>query len=72
MSSKTFVRLGIVIIAAAAVVATVVALQRRREQAIDVTDRIEDELAELDPLTRAAVVGRLAKDTANEVRGQFP
>jgi hypothetical protein len=72
MSSRTFLRLALVVAAAAAVAATVVVLQRRREVAIDVTDQIEGELADLDPVTRAAVVGRLAKDTTDEIRLHLP
>ncbi len=72
MSSRTFLRLALVVAAAAAVAATVVVLQRKRELAIDVTDQIEDELSDLDPVARAAVVGRLAKDTADEIRLHLP
>jgi hypothetical protein len=67
MSSRRVLRLALVIAAAAAIAAVVVTAQRRRQQAIDVTDDIEEELAELDPVTRAAVVGRLTKDAADEV-----
>jgi len=36
---------------------------RQRQQVVDETARgIEDELADLDPVTRAAVMTRLAKD----------
>ena len=72
MSSRRVLRLALVIAAAAAIAVVVVQAQRKRQQAIDVTDDIEDELADLDPATRAAVVGRLAKDEVDEVRLDLP
>jgi hypothetical protein len=71
MSGRTVLRLAIVVAAAAAVAAVVVTMRQRREQVIDMTDSIEEELADLDPVQRAAVLGRLAKDTTDEVRDHF-
>jgi hypothetical protein len=71
MSGRRFLRLVFIVAAAAAVAAMVVTMRQRREEVINVTDAIENQLAELDPAARAAVLGRLAKDTAGEVHDQF-
>jgi len=57
-------------VAGAAAVAAFVELRRRHELATAATDDIEDTLASLDPVTRAAVVARVSADVAGSARKQ--
>jgi len=62
--------LGVVAVAAAAagVAYLLKDLAAKREVAISTVDDIESQLDALDPVTRAAVVARLSKDAADQVR----
>ena len=64
--------LAVSLLVAAAAVVTTVAVQtaRVRRNATAVADDIEDQLAELDPVTRAAVLGKLSADAAKDVRSR--
>jgi hypothetical protein len=57
--------------AAVALAAAAVALQVKRQLADQTADDIENQLAALDPVTRAAVVSRLTTDAASEVKGRM-
>lgn len=49
-------------------IALFVQVRRKRRIAIDVAGEIEERLADLDPVTRAAVVARVSTDTVRAVR----
>jgi len=64
--------LRVILFAAAAAACVAAALQlRERHAAVEQTaNDIEDQLNDLDPVTRAAVVARLSKDAEEEVRSR--
>jgi len=68
MSTTRILKAGL--LAAAAVTLAVAAMQlREKKQDADlVVGEIEDRLAELDPVTRAAVVAELSTDATKHVR----
>ena len=61
-----------ILLAAAAVLRAVAATQlREKKQLVDLTaHEIEDQIAALDPGTRAAVITRLTADAARAARGR--
>ena len=61
------------LLAAAAVLLVVAAAQlRKKKQLVDLTaQQIEDQIAALDPGTRAAVIARLTADAARAGRDRF-
>ena len=65
---KRAIGLVLLLLAGAAVGALIADVLRRRSVAIDTVDDIESQIAALDPATRASVVARLAKDSADVVR----
>ena len=64
--------LKVAVLAAVAAILVVGAVQlRKKKQAADViAGGIEDQLAALDPVTRAAVVAKLSTDATKRVRGK--
>jgi len=62
-----------ILLAAAGVMLAVAAAQlREKKQLVDLTtQQIEDQIAALDPGTRAAVIGRLTADAARAGRDRF-
>jgi hypothetical protein len=62
--------LKVVMLAAAAAIMAAAALQlREKKRSADlIVDEIEDRLASLDPVTRAAVVAELSADATKHVR----
>jgi hypothetical protein len=60
---RMFVVIVVVAAAAAVTAATVVEARRRRAIAMQAVDDIEARLDELDPVTRAAVVAKVGRDT---------
>jgi hypothetical protein len=54
--------------AAAALIAAAAELRRKHQQANLTVQNIHDQLDALDPVTRSAVIARLNKDEAKEVR----
>jgi hypothetical protein len=70
MSSRAVLRLLLLLAAAAALAGAAMTLQQKRQLAISTVDDIEDQLAALDPVTRAAVIARLGKDATETVRAR--
>jgi hypothetical protein len=70
MSTRKILRIALLAAAAVALSAADVELQQTRQVADQTANDIEDQLAALDPATRAAVVGRLTADAASEVKGR--
>ena len=68
MSRRSVLRVALLLAAAAALIAAAVTMQEKRRLATEAVDEIEDQLAALDPVTRAAVVAKLGKDAADAVR----
>jgi hypothetical protein len=68
MTLRKILRIALLAAAAVALAAAAVELQERRQVADQTANDIEDQLAALDPVTRAAVVGRLTADAASEVK----
>jgi hypothetical protein len=68
MSSRSALRVALLIGAAAALAAAAMAVQERHTLADQTVDDIEAQLASLDPATRAAVVAKLGRDAAEAVR----
>jgi hypothetical protein len=64
--------LRVILFAAAAAACVAAALQlRERHAAVEQTaNDIEDQLNDLDPVTRAAVLARLSKDAEEEIKSQ--
>ncbi|MCW5639560.1 MAG: hypothetical protein KIT28_11415 [Rubrivivax sp.] len=55
---------------AAGAAALLLDLRKKRSAAADLADGIETQIADLDPATRAAVIGRLTKDALDAVRNR--
>ena len=55
---------------AAILVAAAVQLRKKKQAADVIAGGIEDQLAALDPVTRAAVVAKLSTDATKHVRGK--
>ena len=70
MSTRKILRIALLAAAAVALAAAAVELQEKRQVADQTANDIEDQLAALDPVTRAAVVSRLTADAVSEVKGQ--
>jgi hypothetical protein len=70
MNTRRILRIALLAAAAVALAAAAVQLQEKRQVADQTADDIEDQLAALDPVTRAAVVSRLTADAASEVKGR--
>ena len=68
MTMKKILRIVLLAAAAVALAAAAMELQKKRQVADQTADDIEDQLASLDPVTRAAVVTRLTADAAAEVK----
>jgi hypothetical protein len=68
MSTRKILRIAVLAAAAIALIAAAMEL-REKQLAVDETvNDIEDQIAALDPVTRAAVVGRLSADATAEVK----
>ena len=63
--TRTIVVIVFLAIAGAATAAAVREARRRHAIALEATDEIEDTLAGLDPVTRAAVIARVGSDMAS-------
>jgi hypothetical protein len=70
MSTRKILRIALLAAAAVALAAAALELQEKRQVADQTANDIEDQLAALDPVTRAAVVSRLTADAVSEVKGQ--
>ena len=68
MTTHKILRAALFAAAAAALIAAAIELREKRLLAEQTVDEIEDQLATLDPATRAAVVARLASDAADEAK----
>jgi hypothetical protein len=66
--SKQVVIVTVVLVAAAGAAVAVTQAAKVRRNATMVADDIENQLGELDPVTRAAVLGKLSVDAAREAR----
>lgn len=66
--SKRILTLTIVVVAAAGVAVVVIQAAKVKRTATLVADDIENQLGDLDPMTRAAVMGKLSADAAKSVR----
>jgi hypothetical protein len=69
--ARRILRMALLAGAAAALVAAAAQLGEKRTQAARTVGDIEDQIAALDPATRAAVVGRLAGDAAKEAKARL-
>jgi hypothetical protein len=67
-SGKGIIRTLLVLVAAASLIALGLDLRRKRQATDSAVQGIEDQLAELDPVTRAAVVAKLSADAAKHVQ----
>ena len=67
-NGRTLVRILLLVVAGASLVALALDLQKKRQVADAAAQGIEDKLAELDPVTRAAVVAKLAAGAAEHVQ----
>ncbi len=63
--TRTIVVILFLAVAGAATAAAVMEARRRHAIATEATDTIEDTLADLDPVTRAAVIARVGSDMAS-------
>jgi hypothetical protein len=70
-SATTILRVTLLVMAAAALAAAAAQLREKRELAAQTVGQIEDQIAALDPATRAAVVARLASDTAKQAKARI-
>ena len=70
MSTRKILRIALLAAAAVALAAAALELQEKRQVADQTANDIEDQIAALDPVTRAAVVSRLTADAVSEVKGQ--
>jgi hypothetical protein len=62
----------VLLVTGVAIVAVVIAQLRAKREAVEVTaQRIHDQLDELDPVTRSAVIARLTKDAASDVEARL-
>ena len=68
MRAGIILRIAILAAVAVAVIVGAVKLREKRQLADQTANEIEDELDELDPATRAAVVARLTSDAADEAK----
>ena len=68
--SRVALRVGLLIAAAAALAFAAVQVRDRRNVAIATVDSIEQQLASLDPVTRAAVVARLSSHAVNSIKAE--
>lgn len=67
---KHVVRWLLGLVAGAAVAALVLDLRKKQAVATSTVNDIEAQIAALDPVTRAAVVGRLSKDSAQAIHNR--
>ena len=67
LDSKIALRVGLLVAAAVALAVAASQVREKRGLALATVDAIEDQLAALDPATRAAVVARLSVDAAKTV-----
>jgi len=70
-SATTKVRVALLVMAAAALAAAAAQLREKRILAAETVGQIEDQIAALDPVTRAAVVARLTSDTAKQAKARI-
>jgi hypothetical protein len=68
MTTKGIVRMLLLVAVVAGLIALAANLRRKQEAADAVVENIEGQLAELDPVTRAAAVAQLSADAADHVR----
>jgi hypothetical protein len=69
--ARTILRVALLAGAAAALLAAAAQLGEKRTLAAQTVGDIEDQIAALDPATRAAVVARLASDAAKEAKARL-
>ena len=65
---KGIVRTLILVVAGVSLIALALDLRRKHQAADTAIQGIEDQLAELDPVTRAAVLAKLSADAAKHVK----
>jgi hypothetical protein len=74
MNRRTLLGVTVAVVVGVALVAAVVAARakaRQEQQLVEgAVDDIEAQLADLDPVARAAVMGRLAQDAGDVVSGR--
>jgi hypothetical protein len=68
--SRRLLAVTLVVVVAAGVTVAAVKAARIRRAATQVADDIEHQLQELDPVTRAAVVGKLSTDAVKDIRSR--
>lgn len=68
MSTSKTLRIALLAAAAVALTAAALELREKRQLAEETVSDIEAQIAGLDPVTRAAVVSRLASDAATEAK----
>jgi hypothetical protein len=65
---KGIVRILLLVVAGVSLIALALDLRRKHQAADTAVQGIEDQLAELDPVTRAAVLAKLSADAAKHVK----
>jgi len=65
---KGIVRTLLLVVASVSLIALALDLRRKHQAADTAIQGIEDQLAELDPVTRAAVLAKLSADAAKHVK----
>ena len=65
--SRKVLAAALILVAAAGVAVVVVKARRIGQTASQVADDIETQLGDLDPVTRAAVAGKLSSDAVQEI-----
>ncbi len=68
MTSSRLIRVALILAAAVALAVGAFQLRKKRQAAEQAVDNISEQLDDLDPVTRAAVVARLSSDEAKKVR----
>jgi hypothetical protein len=71
VTAQTISRAVLLAAAAAALVAAAAQLREKRTLADQTVADLEDQIAALDPATRAAVVGRLTSDAAKQAKARI-
>ncbi len=69
-SSTRIIRAALLAAAAAALAAAAYLLRERHQEAEAAVQNIQDQLDDLDPATRAAVIARLTSDEVKRVRSK--
>ena len=71
VTAQTISRAVLLAAAAAALVAAAAQLREKRTLAEQTVADLEDQIAALDPATRAAVIGRLTSDAAKQAKARI-